>query len=144
MHFIVKTNIGSNTKEAVMAGFTSELFTSLAPPFPKLKLLRYDGCEKGNEVHLELDFFLYKRKWISVITENKFSSSELFFIDEGKLFPFPIKKWKHKHIIRQLGNSVEIEDNVTYSCGFLLLDLIVYLPFYLLFLYRKPIYLKYF
>jgi ligand-binding SRPBCC domain-containing protein len=144
MNFIIKTAVGSTTKEAVMAGFTSDLFLKLAPPFPKLKLLRYDGCEKGHEVHLQMDFLLYKRNWISVITENGVTETEFYFVDEGTLVPAPIKNWKHKHIIRQLGNSVEIEDNVTYSCGNMIIDKLIFLPIFFLFLYRKPIYKNYF
>lgn len=144
MNFIVKTTVGPSTKETVLAGFTSNLFTSLAPPFPKLTLLRYDGCEKGSEVHLQLDFLFYKKNWISIITENGVTETELYFVDEGSVFPAPIKKWKHRHIIRQLNTTVEIEDNVTYSCRNRVLDILVFLPFYFLFLYRNPIYKNYF
>lgn len=144
VNFIIKTTVGPTTKESVMADFTNSLFLKLAPPFPKLKLLRYDGCEKGHEVHLQLDFLFYKKNWISIITESGITETELYFIDEGTLVPTPIKTWKHKHIVRQSGDLVEIEDNVTYSCGSWVFDKLVYIPFYILFLYRKPIYRKFF
>ncbi len=144
MNFSIRTIIGVGTKEAVLAGFTNTLFLRLAPPFPKLKLLRYDGCDRGNEIHIQLNFFLYKSIWVSIVTENGTTANEFYFIDEGSIFPAPIKSWKHRHTIRQIGVLVEIEDNVTYSCGSKGLDILLYIPFCLLMLYRKPIYKNFF
>ena len=144
MNFSVKTIITNTTKEAVLGGFSSTLFLKIAPPFPKLKLMRYDGCEKGDEVHLQLDFFFYKTNWISVIVESGATETKLYFTDIGTTVPAPIKSWQHRHIIWQKESSVVIEDNVTYGCGNKLMEAILFIPFYLLFLYRKPIYKRYF
>lgn len=35
---------------SVMEGFTEELFLQLNPPFPPVKLKRFDGCNKGDIV----------------------------------------------------------------------------------------------
>lgn len=40
----------------VMEGFTESLFSRLAPPFPPVKVLRFDGCKAGDIVDLELNF----------------------------------------------------------------------------------------
>ncbi len=70
MNFILQTKVQNTTKEAVLNGFTKDFFLKLAPPFPRLTLLRFDGSEKGNEIHLELNMFVMKKKWISLVTEN--------------------------------------------------------------------------
>ncbi len=144
MNIRIVTNIGTNSKETVFAGFDRKLFLQLAPPFPKLNLIRFDGSIKGNEVHLETNFILFKQKWISLIVENGSSESEVYFVDEGITLPFPLKYWRHRHIVRQVGPSVEIEDNLHFSTKNKMVDILLYLPFYLLFLYRKPVYKKIF
>ena len=144
MNIRINTNIGINSKEKVFAGFDRKLFLQLAPPFPKLNLIRFDGCLKGDEVHLESDFIVFKQKWISLIVENNISDSEIYFIDEGRTLPFPLKTWRHKHIVRQIGNTVEIEDNISFDTKNKVADILLYLPLYLLFLYRNPVYKRFF
>lgn len=144
MNIRIVTNIGINSKENVFAGFDRKLFSRLAPPFPKLNLIRFDGCLNGDEVHLETDFIVFKQKWISLIVENNTSDTEIYFIDEGTTLPFPLKYWRHKHIVRQTGNTVEIEDNIRFGTKNKVADILLYLPLYLLFLYRKPVYKSFF
>ena len=144
MNFILKTKTKATSKEAVMAKFTSELFILLAPPFPKIKLLRFDGSEKGNEIHIEMDFIFYKKLWISLITEHGSTSNELYFIDEGTTVPAPIKYWKHLHVVRAINSGIEIEDNLTYTSGNKVVDLLLFPFVYGLILYRNPIYKKIF
>jgi ligand-binding SRPBCC domain-containing protein len=144
MNIRIVTNIGTNSKEKVLAAFDKKLFLQLAPPFPKLNLIRFDGSIKGNEIHLETDFILFKQKWVSLIVENGSSNNELYFVDEGTTLPFPLKYWRHRHIVRQLGVRVELEDNIHFSTKNKMADILLYLPFYLLFLYRKPVYKRFF
>lgn len=144
MNIRIVTNIGTNSKETVFASFDRKLFLQLAPPFPKLNLVRFDGCTKGNEVHLETDFIVFKQKWVSLIVENGATENEIYFVDEGTTLPFPLKNWRHKHIVHQTGSSVEIEDNITFSTKTKVADILLYLPLYLLFLYRKPVYKRFF
>ncbi len=144
MNFIIKTIVESTTKEWVIAGFTSTLFLKLAPPFPRLEIVRFDGSEKGNEIHLQMDFIILKQRWVSVIIENGKTDTELYFVDEGTTLPSPLKTWKHRHVIRQINSSVEIEDNVTYSSGNKLIDYLLFPFLYALLFYRKPIYKDYF
>ena len=41
----------------VKEGFDEKLFTRLSPPFPPVKLIKFDGSQKGDVVSLELNFF---------------------------------------------------------------------------------------
>jgi ligand-binding SRPBCC domain-containing protein len=130
----------------VWQGFNETLFTKLAPPFPPVKLLRFDGSEQGDEVHLELNFIFFKQKWVSRITENEKTDKEIFFIDEGIALPFFLKYWKHKHrivkaVTMKTGIHTLIVDEIEFESPF---GILLYPILFLQFLYRKPIYQKIF
>jgi hypothetical protein len=119
--------------------FDQHLFSYLLPP--GAKLIAYGGSKKGDIVHLKLPL---AGEWISEITENGMSTDMYYFIDEGRKLPFPLKKWKHKHLLRRSGNGTTIEDHMRFSTGFMILDILVY-PFLLLaFLPRVWQYKSYF
>jgi len=100
MKIIVKTFYKTERSVIeVFEQFNKEMFyylTKNAPVTP----LRYDGDEVGSEVHLDMNF-PWKDKWISVITDRNIHDTRCYFIDEGIVLPFKIKKWKHHHIIHQ-------------------------------------------
>jgi ligand-binding SRPBCC domain-containing protein len=81
----------------VKEGFNETLFKKLSPPFPPVKLLRFDGSTKGDLVTLELNFIFFKQKWTSEIMEDQTTDKEFYFIDKGIELPFFLKKWTHKH-----------------------------------------------
>jgi predicted tellurium resistance membrane protein TerC len=143
MRIVLKTPVNQRAID-VWKGFNKDLFLKLSPPFPAVKLLRFDGSTKGDQVGLELNFGLFKQKWISDITANGENDREIYFVDQGVKLPFFLKKWKHTHIITKLGEHSEIVDDVNFSTGTLLTDLIMLPGLYLQFLYRKPIYKKFF
>ncbi len=127
--------------QKVWEGFNESLFRKLAPPFPKVELLRFDGCRKGDEVHLVLHFPFLKQTWNALIIENGASENEIYFIDIGSKCPFFLKSWQHKHIIRKVDNDKSlIIDQVEFSTGSLVSDLLFFPILYTQFLYRKPIY----
>lgn len=126
----------------VWNGFDQELFLKLSPPFPKVRLLQFDGSSKGDRVGLELNFLLFKQKWISDITENEENDNEIYFVDQGRTLPFFLSKWKHIHRILKKPKGSVILDEIYFSTGFLLTDLLFFPMLYLQFLYRKPIYKK--
>lgn len=128
----------------VKKGFNESLFKRLSPPFPPVKLLRFDGSEKGNLVSLELNFLLFKQKWTSEITEDKTTDLEFYFVDEGIELPFFLKKWKHKHWVISTGIGSIIRDEITYEAPFGLMTWLLYPALWLQFVYRKPIYKKIF
>jgi ligand-binding SRPBCC domain-containing protein len=128
----------------VWAGFTRQLFDQLSPPFPPVKVVRFDGCRKGDTVHLRLNFLLFKQDWISLITEQQETNQEIYFIDKGTKLPFFLTFWQHKHRIIRNGDHTRIADEINYRTPTLLTDFLIYPIMYGLFAYRKPIYKRYF
>ncbi|WP_114748405.1 SRPBCC family protein [Pleomorphovibrio marinus] len=129
----------------VKALFDENLFKVLNPPFPPVKLLRFDGSDIGDTVVLELNFILFKQKWVSKITDNKTSDNEFYFIDKGVELPFFLGSWEHKHIIIRKGeNESEIRDEIEYEGKMGLMSILLYPLLYGQFLYRRPIYKRYF
>lgn len=129
---------------SVKAGFDESLFRKLSPPFPPVKLLRFDGCAPGDQVILELNFIFFTQKWTSAITEDGTSEAEYFFVDEGIVLPFFLKKWTHRHRIIASPTGSRIRDEIEYESSNGLLTLLLYPALWAQFLYRKPIYKKVF
>lgn len=124
--------------------FDNTLLEQANPPWVSAELLRYDGNQEGDEVHLEINLILLKQKWISVITHYQEDEQGYEFIDEGEQLPFFLKSWRHRHLIRQEGNGTEIVDDIRFSTGTWLTDLLLYPALYAQFWYRKPVYKRYF
>lgn len=143
MKISIKTKVEQSYKQ-VYEQFNQNLLMKLNPPFPPVKLLRYDGNQKGNKVILELNFIFFKQEWESLITEEMETSESTFFIDEGVRLPFFLKYWKHQHLIENKEEGSEIVDNIEFKTPFFLMDYLLYPALYLQFLYRKPIYRKFF
>lgn len=143
MTICIETAVEKNYLE-VKAGFTEYLFKRLAPPFPPVKVLRFDGCTTGDQVALELNFLLFRQKWISLITEDGTDEKEFYFVDEGIELPFFLGKWNHRHrvISRQKGSL--IRDEIEYSGPYSWLTPLLFPVLWLQFWYRKPIYQKVF
>src|SRR5690606_38365524 len=95
---------------SVMQGFTKELFVKLNPPFPPVRLIRFDGCKKGDIVSLEFSFIFFKQRWESLIVEDHLTEEEFYFIDEGRKLPFFLKHWRHKHKIVKSKRGSKIVD----------------------------------
>jgi ligand-binding SRPBCC domain-containing protein len=143
MKIIIETPVEQDYLQ-VKAGFDQTLFSKLSPPFPPVKLLRFDGSMKGDIVTLELNFIFFKQKWTSKITDDQTDDKEFYFIDEGIALPFFLKSWEHKHRIIKEGKGSIIRDEITYQGPFAMMTLLLYPALYLQFLYRKPIYKKIF
>lgn len=99
---------------------------------------------KGDKVHLQLNFLLFKQDWISDIIDQQTTDSEIYFIDEGIKLPFFLSAWHHKHRMVKDGSGTIIMDDITFKTPTILTDYIFYPLMYLQFLYRKPIYRKIF
>ena len=128
----------------VKRGFDESLFQKLSPPFPPVKVLRFDGCEKGGQVSLELNFLLFKQKWTSDITDDHTDELEFYFVDEGVELPFFLRKWKHKHRVISTGLQSKIVDEIDFESPFSWMNWVMYPLLWLQFAYRKPIYRKVF
>lgn len=141
MRINITTQVNKNF-QIVFSQFNESLFLALNPPIMPVTLLRFDGCQKGDEVHIKLPF---KMLWISDIIEFSESDKEIYFIDIGRKLPFPLKKWKHKHRIIFLEEKrTQIIDEISFSTNNWLLDILIYPALWLQFMYRIPIYKKWF
>ncbi len=143
MKLILNTDV-EQAYLSVWKGFDKRLFHQLSPPFPPVRVVRFDGCLKGDVVELELNFLLFKQRWKSVIVEQQTVDSEIFFIDEGVKLPFFLRFWRHKHRIIKSGKHAVITDEIEFRTPFLLMDYVFYPLFWIQFAYRKPIYRRIF
>ncbi|MDN3689759.1 SRPBCC family protein [Cyclobacterium jeungdonense] len=144
----MKINLSTRVSQPflkVKEGFTEDLFESLNPPFPPVKLLRFDGSSTGDIVSLELNFIFFKQVWTSEITEDQTDEKEFYFVDEGKELPFFLRSWRHKHrVVRQGVSQSLIIDEINYRAPNRLLGLLLFPVLYAQFAMRKPVYKKYF
>ena len=145
MHVILRTAVAQPPAQ-VMAGFTRELFIALAPPFPKLRLLRFDGCRTDDQVEIELDTLVKRLPWTSLIVDDgQLADGTLFFVDEGQTLPPPLRYWRHRHLIQPgpQGGSI-IVDDLEYRTATPALDALLYPAIWAQFAWRKPIYRRWF
>ncbi len=145
MHVTLRTTVGQPPAQ-VLAGFTRALFVALAPPFPRLRVLRFDGCRTGDQVEIELDTLVKRLPWTSLIVEDGVRpDGTLFFIDEGQVLPPPLRYWRHRHLIEPgpSGGSVVV-DALEYRTASRLLDALLYPAMWAQFAWRRPIYRRWF
>lgn len=143
MKINIKTNVEQDYLE-VKQGFTKDLFLKLNPPFPPVKLLRFDGCRRGDKVSLELNFIFFKQIWTSIISSDRTDDKEFVFVDEGKKLPFFLGYWRHKHRVVRKASGSTIVDEIAFSAKPKILSPFLYPVLYAQFWYRKPIYRKVF
>lgn len=142
----MKINIETSVNQSVTQvweQFDEKLLMKLSPPFPPVKLISF-GQKVGEKVTLELNFFIIRQLWVSKITDSYYTVEESYFIDEGTQLPFFLKYWKHKHRIVKSNTGSVIIDEIEFRTPTILTDYIFYPILYLQFLYRKPIYRKFF
>jgi ligand-binding SRPBCC domain-containing protein len=138
------TIIPAKRPETVWQRFDDTLFQKLNPPWIMAELLRFDGNQVGHEVHIAINFIFFKQKWISVITSNTSVSGDYEFVDEGRQLPFFLKTWRHRHVIRPQDQGTAIIDDIQFSTGWLVGDVLLYPLLWAQFAYRKPVYRRYF
>ena len=142
MQIILETRVEKDIN-TVFSGFDLELFKKLKPPGIGLKVLRFDGCQTGDIVQLELNFGLFKQKWKSTITDSGKNDNSYYFIDEsyGKDLPFFLSSWRHKHIISKDSEGSIITDHITFKSPWGL-SFLFYPAIWAQMAMRKPIYRK--
>ena len=144
MHLVLKTRVGQPLT-AVWTGFDRALFDRLSPPFPPVEVVRFDGCRKGDVVHLRLNFLLFQQDWISLIIDQQTGTDEIYFIDKATQMPFFLHYWQHRHrLLRDGSGGTIIVDDITFQTPFQLTDYLMYPLLWLQFAYRKPIYRRIF
>lgn len=140
MRIEIKTTVQQNIK-SVWKQFDKNLLKKLSPPFPSAEIERFDGCSRGDEVHININFLLTHTKWISLITDHSITAKKIWFIDEGIKMPLGLTDWKHRHELTAIDkHTTEIADIIDFSTGNRLIDIALYPALYGQMLYRKPIY----
>jgi ligand-binding SRPBCC domain-containing protein len=145
MHILLRFPV-AQPPARVLAGFTRQLFEALAPPFPKLHVLRFDGCHTGDQVTIELQAGPKRWRWDSLITDDGvLPDGTHYFVDEGQVVPAPLRQWRHRHLIVPApgGGSIITED-ITYSTGRRWLDVLIYPAMWAQFRLRGPVYRRWF
>lgn len=139
MRICIVTQVAQDFR-TVYEKFDLELFKKLKPPFVRIYVKRFDGCKKGDVIHLELGFLGARQEWLGTITEYEQNDNEIKFTDTGVKPPGFLKDWRHVHRITGNNDSSFIADDITYKTGNVLLDYIMYPVLYYMFYIRKKIY----
>jgi ligand-binding SRPBCC domain-containing protein len=138
MKIVIKTDIARDFRE-VFARFDLNLFVKLKPPIINLEVVRFDGCKKGDEVHL----LVSGKKWVSHITDFYEDKDQIFFVDMGAVIPSPLTYWKHVHRVERTGDQTsQVIDDIEYTTGNTFIDRLIYPGLYAMFIMRKPVYKK--
>lgn len=138
MRFVLKTRV-NRPMQKTFAAFDRRLFEYLMPP--GAKLIRFDGSNEGDIVHLRLPI---AGEWMSRITASYQGKEMAYFVDEGAKLPLGIRDWRHRHIVREDGAGSIIEDDIEFSSGRRVLDWLMYPMLYLAFAPRRRRYQAYF
>lgn len=143
MKFKVKTEVAGDHRK-VYSGFTKSLLQRLVPPGMRLRLDRYDEPTRvGGRVHIHVTILgLIRQQWENVITEVVEGEEACWFVDEGEKLPFPLRYWRHRHVVEAHEGHSRIVDDVEYKAGNLLLTWLMFPVVYLQFVARKPGYRK--
>jgi ligand-binding SRPBCC domain-containing protein len=142
MRIELLTRIPNRTISETFNKFDGALFLKLAPPLPISKLIRFDGCKTNDVVALKIRIFFKWHLWESQIISNVHTESEINFVDEGRILPFFLSSWKHRHRIVKENNDVLIIDDIEFFAHNKVITLLSFPILYLMFAMRKPIYRK--
>ncbi|MFT4537496.1 MAG: ligand-binding SRPBCC domain-containing protein [Saprospiraceae bacterium] len=143
MNITLKTEVRGNYLK-VMQQFDRDLFEALKPPIGEMKIVAFTGSKKGDHVHLRLERPI-KIEWVSEIIEDSHDNEEAYFIDIGTTLPFPIQKWRHKHIVKKIDNEHSmIIDDINFEGKNKIWTTLLYPALYLGFYPRKKVYQSYF
>lgn len=145
MKILLKTEV-AGTVEEVFARFDNDLLLALNPPWVKMKFVHVDPPNQvGAIIHIKVWFLgLFRQEWKNYVSEYSPSPTQSFFVDEGQVMPGVLRAWRHKHIVQQKGNHVEIVDDIHFRAPFLVLGWMMYPVLWFQFYYRKPIYRRIF
>jgi len=140
MRIYHRTKISENYIEA-MKGFDISLFQKLVPFFLPIKIKKFTGSKKGDQVHLSI----FNSDWISDIISDHQDENQATFVDVGSKLPFPLKSWKHEHIVEKITqNESYIIDEIEFKTMNMITDILVYPLLWFSFFMRKHQYKKYF
>ncbi|WP_235295994.1 SRPBCC family protein [Portibacter marinus] len=143
MKFTIKTPVPGNYK-VVMNAFDKKLFEHLKPVGASMEIVKFTGSKEGDIVHIRFTSPI-KAEWISKIVEDGVDDERAYFIDQGTKLPWPLKYWKHEHVVAKIGEKKsQIEDRITYKTFSIVLDALIRPAMYMAFYPRRAQYQKYF
>ncbi len=143
MNIKIETIVKGNYK-SVMERFDRKLFEALKPKQGEMEIVEFTGSKKGDRVHIRFTSPI-KAEWISIITEDAINEQEAYFVDEGIQLPYPLKFWRHRHIVKKLTeDTCCIIDDITYKANNRIMTALMYPAIYMGFAPRKKIYKAYF
>lgn len=143
MNIQIKTEVKGHY-QAIMDQFDRQLFEALKPKGADMEIVEFTGSKKGDRVHIRFNSPI-KAEWISDITEDGLNKKEAWFVDEGSKLPFPLKYWRHKHIVQKVTeDSSLIIDDITFKGPNTIMTGLMYPGILAGFLPRKKIYKRYF
>jgi ligand-binding SRPBCC domain-containing protein len=143
MKFTIHTHVKAPL-ETVKAGFDVHLLKAISPPLPRIRVQVYEGNKVGDKIDFLLHFGLFKGRWTGEVTERADGNDRFWFVDEGHQMPLGLKRWHHKHLLHANHSGTIITDEVTFATANKFTDMLLFLPMYLQFVYRKPWYKRYF
>lgn len=144
MHLLLSTPVTGHHRD-IMSRFDRSLFEQLTPPGAKVDLVRFDGSETGNIVHLRLKMPLMPAQdWISEIVEHGSNDQESWFVDQGTTLPWFLSYWQHRHVVKKAGAHSEIIDDIRFKGPVWLPDFLMYPVLWAQFAWRKPVYQRIF
>lgn len=98
--------------------FNQKLFEALKPPGVSVVIHRFDGCRKGDQYQLGLTILGKSQEWLGHVTEEETTPEHWYFIDEGKVLPWPLTRWKHTHDVKKISeDSSVIVDDIDFECA---------------------------
>ena len=143
MKFTIKTPVPGNYVD-VMNAFDRDLFEYLKPKGAKMEIVEFTGSKTGDKVHIRFVSPI-KADWISEIVDHGVNDQEAFFLDKGVVLPWPLKKWKHRHVVKNAGKKESvIEDQIEYKTSNVILDALIRPFMFMGFYLRRAQYKKYF
>lgn len=145
MNIHLVTEVAGTVPE-VFARFDQQLLAELTPPGVQLTFVEVeDPTHIGAIIHIRVKLLgIFRQEWRNYVSELSVQPHESYFTDEGQSLPRVLKSWRHRHIVRQKGNHVEIVDDIRYEGAFGLLGWAMYPFLWAQFAYRKPVYRKIF
>ena len=143
MRLVLKTKVEGYYTD-VMERFDLQLFEALKPKGADMEIVEFTGSKKGDVVHIKFNKPI-KAKWISHITEHGQVDKEAYFLDIGHELPFPLKKWRHRHVVQKIDDTHSlIIDDINYWSYNVIIDLLIWPGIFLGFYPRKKVYKTYF
>ena len=141
--FRVRTRVNAPMQD-VWTQFDATLLKKLSPPFPQVRIVRFDGCQTGDIVTLELNLMLAKPLWTSKITDSVQGEQACYFVDEGVEMPLGLTAWRHEHRMEKIDpKSTYIVDDISFKSKNWLLDYLLLPLFWGMIVYRIPFYKLY-